>query len=354
MTVEPVVSVCMPLYNTERYLAEAIEGVLRQTHRNFELIICDNRSTDKSVEIAEEYAQADRRIRLVRNRRNLGYAGNLHKVLSLAQGNYMIVHCADDFVAPDAIAKLVAIAQAAPNPARVLVISDHWTVDENSRPLYVNVKSDTGIEYVRTSPVGYAPTGAVHRHQAERLLSEALRRLQIVGFQGASLYSRALFEEIEGLYSGLLYSPDAHLNYLLLDRNPDVFWLHEAHVSWRWAPGNQASLAARQAIPKQALDVYLITHLFSNGRLQELGLTRDKITAQFVDVYCARRAWSEIKNGSALFAFRHCLLGISLYPREALRNWRIYVGIVGALLGPIGKAGARWVARNERTNVVCG
>ena len=351
MSPEPLVSVCMPLYNTERYLAEAIDGVLRQTHRNLELIICDNRSTDKSIDIAEKYAQADRRIRLVRNRRNLGYAGNLHKVLGLARGYYMIVHCADDFIAPDAIAKLVAVAEAAPDPARVLVISDYRVVDEHSRPLYVNAKTRVGIDYVRTPPDSYAATGAVTRHEGAEMLGEALRCLQIVGFQGASLYSRALFEEIEGLYSGLLYSPDAHLNYLLLDRNPSVFWLEEAPVSWRWTPGNQASLSARQAIPKQALDVYLITHLFSASRLTELGVEKKAMAARFVDLYCARRAFSEIKGGSSVFALRHCLLAVALYPAEAVRNWRIYVGLIGALLGPVGRAGARWAARGRESNV---
>jgi len=50
---EPLVSVCMPLFNTERYVAEAIDGVLRQTHRNLELIICDNGSSDRSLKIAD-------------------------------------------------------------------------------------------------------------------------------------------------------------------------------------------------------------------------------------------------------------------------------------------------------------
>jgi hypothetical protein len=350
----PCVSVCMPLYNTERYVVEAIEGVLRQTHRNLELVICDNRSTDKSVEIVEGYARRDSRVRLVRNRRNLGYAGNLHKVLSLARGDYMIVHCADDFIAPDALEKMVAVAQTAADPARVLVISDYWVVDDQSRPMYVTAKAPASIDLLRVAPDVYSPSREVRKFKGAELLGEALRTLQIVGFQGASLYSRALFEEIEGLYSGLLYSPDAQLNYLLLDRNPEVLWLGEAVVSWRWTPGNQASQASRQAVPKHALDVYLITQFFSGARLAELGVDKTQMAARFVEVYCVQRAFSEIKNGSSVFALRHCWLALALYPTETLRSARWYAALLAGLLGPIGRAVARMAAKTAKPAVIHG
>ena len=67
MNANPLISVCMPLYNTERYLAEAIDGILGQTYDHLELIICDNCSTDRSLEIAQAYQEKDPRIHLVCN-----------------------------------------------------------------------------------------------------------------------------------------------------------------------------------------------------------------------------------------------------------------------------------------------
>ena len=61
--VEPLVSVVTPFYNTDRYLAECIESVLSQTYRNFEYVLVDNHSTDRSGVIAAEYARRDSKVR---------------------------------------------------------------------------------------------------------------------------------------------------------------------------------------------------------------------------------------------------------------------------------------------------
>ena len=61
------VSIIMPVYNAERYLREAIDSVLRQIYTDFELLLINDRSTDHSQEICEEYAQKDSRIVLLKN-----------------------------------------------------------------------------------------------------------------------------------------------------------------------------------------------------------------------------------------------------------------------------------------------
>src|SRR3989442_1823225 len=73
----PRVSVGMPVYNGERYLAEAVDSLLAQTYEDFELIICDNASTDRTGEIARSYAARDTRVRYARNEKNLGAGGEI-------------------------------------------------------------------------------------------------------------------------------------------------------------------------------------------------------------------------------------------------------------------------------------
>jgi len=72
----PLVSVITPVYNCEEFLAECIESVLRQTYTNYEYIIVNNRSTDRTLDIASEYAKKDGRIRVHSNSEFVGVIEN--------------------------------------------------------------------------------------------------------------------------------------------------------------------------------------------------------------------------------------------------------------------------------------
>ena len=73
---QPTVSLGLPVYNGENYLAATLDALLAQTYRDFELIICDNASTDGTEAIGRRYAAADRRVRYHRNAENIGASAN--------------------------------------------------------------------------------------------------------------------------------------------------------------------------------------------------------------------------------------------------------------------------------------
>lgn len=104
----PEVSVAMSVYNGEKYLRDSIESILKQTYKNFEFIICDDASTDSSVEIIQEYMKVDKRIVLLKNDTNLGLASSLNKCISQANGNYIARMDADDLSLPDRFEKQIA------------------------------------------------------------------------------------------------------------------------------------------------------------------------------------------------------------------------------------------------------
>ena len=91
----PLVSVLMTAYNREKYIAEAIESVLAQTFKDFELIIVDDGSKDRTVEIARSYT-ADPRVQVHVNQKNLGDYPNRNRAASLARGRYLKYLDADD------------------------------------------------------------------------------------------------------------------------------------------------------------------------------------------------------------------------------------------------------------------
>lgn len=95
-TTPPKVSIGMPVYNGERYIREALDSLLAQTHADFELIISDNASTDGTEAVCRGYAARDPRIRYVRQSENRGAMANFRFVLDEAAGEYFMWAAADD------------------------------------------------------------------------------------------------------------------------------------------------------------------------------------------------------------------------------------------------------------------
>jgi glycosyltransferase involved in cell wall biosynthesis len=113
---EPLVSVLTPVYNGEKYLVECIESVLAQTYQNWEYIIINNCSTDRSREIACAYAQKDARIRVHDNSEFLGAQHNHNIALRQisARSKYCKVVHHDDLLFPECLARMVAVAEPHP------------------------------------------------------------------------------------------------------------------------------------------------------------------------------------------------------------------------------------------------
>ncbi|HDL01964.1 MAG TPA: glycosyltransferase, partial [candidate division Zixibacteria bacterium] len=106
----PKVTVLMSVYNDERYLSESVDSILNQTYKDFEFLIINDGSTDRSREILESYS--DPRIRLVRNDGNIGLTRSLNKGLALAMGEYIARMDADDISLPERLEKQVGFLDA--------------------------------------------------------------------------------------------------------------------------------------------------------------------------------------------------------------------------------------------------
>lgn len=103
----PLISILMTVYNREKYLSDAIKSIMTSSHQNWELIIVDDQSKDKSVEIAKQYECKDSRIKVYLNEENLGDYPNRNKAASYAKGKYIKYLDADDLIYPETIAKMV-------------------------------------------------------------------------------------------------------------------------------------------------------------------------------------------------------------------------------------------------------
>jgi glycosyltransferase involved in cell wall biosynthesis len=125
---QPRLSIGLPVYNGEKFIKEAIDSLLAQTFEDFELIISDNASTDKTEEICRAYAAQDKRIRYYRNQKNIGCSPNFNRVFELSSGEYFKWAAHDDLHAGDFLMKCVEILDQ--DPTIILCHSKVYFIDE--------------------------------------------------------------------------------------------------------------------------------------------------------------------------------------------------------------------------------
>lgn len=125
------VSIGLPVYNGERYISETLDSLLAQTFEDFELIICDNASTDQTEQICRAYVRRDQRIRYTQNPVNLGASKNYSRALELSSGEYFRWANCDDLFAPESLARCVAVLDQ--QPSVVLTYPKTKLIDERSQ-----------------------------------------------------------------------------------------------------------------------------------------------------------------------------------------------------------------------------
>lgn len=154
----PLVSVLMTAYNREMYIAEAIESVLASTFKDFELIIVDDCSSDKTVEIAKKYEILDSRVKVYINEKNLGDYPNRNMAASLAKGKYIKYLDADDLIYPWGLDIVVQTLETFPNASYCL---DSIEPDKNRIfPFVLSPHEAYYREYFVSSIFSKAPTSS--------------------------------------------------------------------------------------------------------------------------------------------------------------------------------------------------
>jgi hypothetical protein len=155
----PRVTIGLPVYNGARYLRNAIESLLSQSFTDFELILCDNASTDQTQSICTAFAARDPRVRYHRNERNIGAAGNFNLAFKLARGRYFKWAAHDDLHAPDYLQRCVELLDN--NPRAVVAHTGVVVLDSDGHavPLLDDdvLVDDEAAAAMLTPGVGDAP-----------------------------------------------------------------------------------------------------------------------------------------------------------------------------------------------------
>jgi glycosyltransferase involved in cell wall biosynthesis len=240
----PCISVLMPVYNAEAYIAEAVESILAQTYRDFEFIIIDDGSTDRSLPMLERYAAHDERIQLS-SKPNAGYLARLNEMVENARGDLIARMDADDIAMPERFARQIDYLNA--HPEIVAVGSRILTIDPQGDPI---AEFCTMLDHEEIDRVHLEARGGLICHPAAMIRADAIRavgayRPQMWPGEDVDLWLR--LAEIGRLAN----VPETLLNYR--QHLKSTGYAHRAEQQERWQAAAMDACCRRGLSPPSGL-----------------------------------------------------------------------------------------------------
>lgn len=129
------VCICIPTYNSEKTIAETLKSILGQSYKNLKIFLVDNASTDKTLNIAQAFADSDSRVTIIKNDKNIGAEGNFTRCIEVASGEYTAIFHADDIYHVDIVSKQVKFMEQHQDAGAVFTMARH--IDAEGRLLCI-------------------------------------------------------------------------------------------------------------------------------------------------------------------------------------------------------------------------
>ncbi|MDY6804015.1 MAG: glycosyltransferase [Cyanobacteriota bacterium] len=220
MNYQSKVSVCLPTYNAGGFLPQAIDSILNQTFKDFEVIIVDDGSTDNTPEIINRYLHKDSRIKYFQNEQNLGIFHNWNKCLECASGDYINMFAQDDVMLPTNLETKVKIIDENPNlglvTSSVKIIDAKGNLSQWDWANYPEDKLAKGREWVINNA-----------GEANPICCPFV------------LINRRVLEKVGGKFNtNLAYASDFEM-WLRIGLVADLYFIEETLGYYRWHEGNK-------------------------------------------------------------------------------------------------------------------
>lgn len=281
----PSITVLMPVYNGELYLAQAIESILDQTFADFEFIIINDGSTDRSLEILQNYAQKDNRIRLI-SRDNAGLIKTLNEGLTLASGQYIARMDSDDLCHMQRLNLQYEYLNT--HPDCVAVGSAMQLIDSEGWPI---------------------------RNWSSPTTHEEIDRAHLAGQGGAICHPSAMFRkqalnEVNGYHEGYIHAEDVDLFLRLaeigrLANLAEVLYTYRQHIE---SVGYKHRQIQELSLFKALNDCYVRRGIPSED------LVAPSLVPNSIAEIHAKWAWWALSAGNVGTARKHAFKALSLTP----------------------------------------
>lgn len=338
----PSFSICIPNYNYEKYLGETIQSVLAQTYPHFEIIVVDNASTDRSVEIVKAFK--DERIQLFRNPCNVGFGPNLDRAASKANNPYIIMLSSDDLMKPNALLEYARVLDILGESAEdALLVSSidivnecGAVIDTRDRRTYHQIKPDHPLQQLFHDP-------NIEVFNGLSVFRATYPRMSVPGHFCTTMFSRKLYDLVGGYSSIHPTGPDAHLDYKIMLRDVPVIFINNTLFAYRVHTLNQFALSRRTL--KIPINTYLFSIDYKDSDLERAKVNRAEIMYFHIDEICLKGGLAELRLGSWLQAFQYLMFALASSPGTALMNSKAYGLALLLLLGPFAPFATRTLYR---------
>lgn len=244
-----MISVIIPVYNVEKYLAECVDSVLRQTHTDYEILLVDDGSTDSSGQMCDEYARKDSRIRVI-HRPNGGLSAARNTGLKAAQGKYIYFLDSDDYIEERALEHLTALAEQ--ETADIVFFDGFVFFDECE-------EDDTVSRYTRKEQ--YTPENGRKMLHQQLLRDEYRTAVPLMLFQKDYLNRHRLwFEE------GIIHE-DELFTFQVYNADGRTAHCHEQLYARRIRPASiMTSSSALRRYDSMLRIYYVLSDMYRNGK----------------------------------------------------------------------------------------
>lgn len=283
-----MISIAMATYNGAKYIGEQIDSILYQTVRDFELIICDDRSTDDTWKTLMDYQNRDKRIHIYKNEKNLGFRKNFEKAISLCKGDYIALSDQDDIWTTNHLEILLSIIDD-----KMLACGNTELIDAQGNKIGMTLKEMEAFDRIPKNDLERAYSVFFFRNPlqgASLLMRKEIVSLALPIAEGV-LYHDTWFSMVSCFYGGGVYT-DQIIGY---------YRMHGKNVT-----GNRIKRRSRVRcfIAQLLMESYLLDRKELIMGLERLGIVSPTFLYQAQKyVNRANTQWGRILN--SLFRLKH-------------------------------------------------
>jgi len=255
----PCVTICVPTFNGRRHLAECIASIRAQTFTDYEVVICDDESSDGTLDLARQLAAGEARFRFISNPRRLGLVGNWNHCVKQAQGEWIKFVFQDDIIQPACLEKLLAACQRANKPfgfcERDFIFEEGVTgalrdwFDGHKQRLRLDYQADAVIDAERAAKIAiYEPSH------------------NMVGEPTVTLINKSIFRELGGFDEALIQLCDSEFWCRVMVNHGAAFVAEDLAAFRIHAKATTALNRGQRAFRMEILDPLVLRYQFAFGR----------------------------------------------------------------------------------------